>query len=124
MKRSALKPGKPLRRKSRLTSRKSKPKRPEGWDDPKYRAFVRSLYCCAPWCGKKAEVAHHAGHEKGTGLKPPDNTCIPFCHNHHTGAEGWHQSNGFARNWSAEFKREWSDRRVAETQEMYARRTS
>lgn len=109
-------------RKRRTTKRRAtKPKRPPGYENPAYLKFVRTLYCCAPWCGKKAEVAHHPRKNGGTGLRAPDTDAIPLCHNHHTGDDGWHQSNGFARNWPKEFRQEWEARRVAETQEAYVR---
>lgn len=42
-----------------------------------YLAFVRSLPCCI--CGKPYTVAHHAGTERGMGLKCSDFHTVALC---------------------------------------------
>ncbi len=139
MKRSSpLKRGKPLpakRKKPRRVAadrvRRTKPKRPPGYENPAYLAFVRTLQCCA-WaydlpggvtqhCTLRTH-AHHAGRGGGKGLKAPDTTAIPLCERHHTGDRGWHQSNGFASGWSKAQRREWADLKIAETQSLWRRK--
>ena len=43
----------------------------------KYLAFVRSLPCCI--CGSPYTVAHHAGTDRGMGLKCSDLHTVSLC---------------------------------------------
>lgn len=119
----------PLRRTTRLVARRAlrrtrlarRPRRSRPGDDPAYLAQVRTLPCRARHLGTPCRGrihAHHAGAEKGTGLKPPDRTAIPLCHRHHLGE--WHAQEdaggGAFEGWTKTQRRAWQDEQIIATQ--------
>lgn len=107
MKRSPLARKTPLRSKSTLKRspmrRSRKPKRIKTLIRSRaHRRFVASQPCCVPGCGRRRDIhAHH--HRKlrnggGTGLKPCDAACVPFCEEHH----GEMHQRSCIGEWSAE----------------------
>lgn len=94
MKRTALKRGSVLKRKTPLRAASPAKRKPvqratksvqrgckEGrFRSPAYLAFVRTLPCCV--CGSPANAAHHLiglWNVSGMGLKAPDSMCMPVC---------------------------------------------
>jgi len=60
-----------------------KPKRDE---DQQYLAYIRTLSCTVPTCGRKA-VPHHESslsNDPGTAMKCSDYLAVPLCNWHHT----------------------------------------
>jgi hypothetical protein len=120
-----VKEPKPLRARKRMkrkTPMKAKPPRrlKTVQSDPDYLAWVRTLSCvlaCVAECLCNGPVeAHHAGRRPGTGIKADDRTAIPLCTKHH---RCWHDMTGpFALHDKAA-RRDWADRRIAETQARY-----
>ena len=66
--------------------------------DPDYRAWIRSLPCCA--CGSTKDVeAAHTGTDGGKGQKASDYSCVPLCAScHRTGPHAYHGLNSSARD--------------------------
>lgn len=69
--------------------------------DEKYKAWIRSLLCCA--CSTEIGVeAAHTGSDGGTGLKASDTSCVPLCVDcHRTGERAYHRLG------RPEFERVW-----------------
>lgn len=116
MKRTTLKRGKPLRRKTWLRSRGDTKyrRRPR---DLAYMAWVRTQPCCAKPFGRcygRVE-ADHAG-TRGYGEKADDNTCIPLCGKHHTQRGSF---SGPFRPWDQARMRGWLALMVAEHQDRH-----
>jgi hypothetical protein len=119
MKRSA-----PLRRKTRLVTRKAitrtrmarRATRPKPGADPAYRARVRLLPCAAAHMSGciGAVDPHHAGERPGVAMKAHDRTCIPLCRGHH---DRLHAAQHPFKEWSKERRREWQDDQIRRTQE-------
>lgn len=116
-----MKRGSWLRRRTPLVARRPmrrRPRRARPGDDPAYLALVRTLPCCARHLGTPCRGimhAHHAGEEKGVGMKPPDRTAIPMCSGHHLGE--WHDDagRGAFRGWTQAQRRAWSNEQIAAT---------
>ena len=53
--------------------------------DKKYIAFVGSLFCCIPGCGRNSGPPHHLLRtpEKCAGRKSGDDKILPMCPEHH-----------------------------------------
>ena len=97
--------------------------------DSAYMEFVRGLDC---WFAHLSECMgridpHHAGWNhskgegKGTGIKAPDDTCVPLCRGHHQALETL--SSPFKRV-TKEQRRRWADETIAAVRAMYAERGS
>jgi hypothetical protein len=71
---------KPPRRASRPT-RKGPPR------DDDYKAWIRTLPCCACGVEGRSEAAH-TGTDGGMSMKPSDYSCVPLCSDCHTQAPG------------------------------------
>lgn len=73
--------------------------------DPKYRAWIRTMVCCA--CGADFQVeAAHTGSDGGTALKASDYSCVPLCLGCHTGnPRAYHRIGrpAFERLWNLDF---------------------
>lgn len=100
----------------RMGRRRKKP-----GSDPAYLARVRLLPCCArrlSGCTGPVD-AHHAGglvHGRGTGLKPPDRTCIALCRGHHDALHDGRYPFSARSAWPKERRRRWQDEQIARTQ--------
>lgn len=133
---TALKRGKPMRRKV--------PRRVRRSGDPEYMEKVRRLPCCAPrsvivfaYEPRKGFIdpgtarsdvehsgrihAHHAGRRPGTGMKAHDDTCIALCEKHH---RQWHDGTGVFAQWDKIDRRMWADAAIADTQRLIRGETS
>jgi hypothetical protein len=71
---------KPPRRASTPT-RKGPPR------DDAYKAWIRTLPCCACGVEGRSEAAH-TGTDGGMSMKPSDYSCVPLCSDCHTQAPG------------------------------------
>jgi hypothetical protein len=82
-------------------SRKRKPRREIPARDEVYKAWIRSLRCCA--CGRSRGIeAAHVGKDGGRGVKCSDYATVPLCHIcHRTGPHSYHGLNGGARSFQA-----------------------
>lgn len=49
--------------------------------DAKYLAWIRTLPCAVPNCGRRSEAAHTGGH--GLAQRASDRRAIPLCAGHH-----------------------------------------
>lgn len=77
---STLKTSKPLKRKTRINPRRSKPRKGRVHDDD-FLDFVRQQRCMVPGCNKRAEP-HHFG-RRGMSQKCSDYETVPACREHH-----------------------------------------
>lgn len=82
--------------------------------------FVKSLPCSARHVGACFGPIdpHHAGLDKGMGLKPHDRSCVSLCRRHH---EQLHDARR-PFEWTREERREWLARVVDATQAAWAAR--
>jgi hypothetical protein len=100
MKRSA-----PIKRKTPVNRRRSKPRRSSRRLDPGYLARVRELPCVVAEHNSCAGVteAHHMG-PRGLGQKCSDDESVPLCNLHH---RCWHDCIGpflgKSKDWRAGF---------------------
>lgn len=87
---SSLLTAKPLERVSALkrSALRRKPRRPKPGDDPRYKAWVKTLVCCVG--GERCERAdpHHlidgnGDARKGMSQTTPDRYLLPMCRVHH-----------------------------------------
>ena len=89
-------------------------------EDDIYRAYVRTLPCCAPHdtagCSGRSDP-HHAG-RRGLGQKAHDHTAIPLCRKHHNDFEN---AAGVFKTWKQDQRREWIAARIAETRASFGR---
>lgn len=111
-------------RRTRLRPRRIKPRRADlARMDEAYKKFVKGLQCCA-WdmspCFGPVD-SHHAGLDKGMGLKPHDRSCIPLCRRHH---DHLHSLTGPFADSPKESIRGWLAVAVGETQAAYAKRAA
>lgn len=119
MKRTPIKRGKPLARRTRLAPKRATPRRSSRVEDRGYMGAVHGLPCCARElspCGGPLE-ADHAGKKSGMGRKADDTTCIPLCREHHGQR---HTFNGPFRAWTAPMMRVWLDAQIADTRAAIA----
>jgi hypothetical protein len=58
--------------------------------DPGHLAYVASLPCCVPGCGRRATVHHLRclGSSAAAGRRSGDDETVPLCHEHHQGDTG------------------------------------
>lgn len=119
----------PLRRKTRLRSRKpmrqrrAVRRRETRVRDTPRMLFVKTLPCCCPQphvCVGATE-AHHAGKKPGMKLKANDDTVIPLCTQGHQQCEDFH--GPFSR-FDHDSMRAWLDAQIARARELWDRRTS
>lgn len=123
MKRTPLKRSTPLRARAPMKRKpmRRRPRRARPGDDPAYRARVRALPCCARhMSGCTGPVdPHHAGglaHGRGTGLKPPDRTCIPICRGHHDALHDGRYPFSADRGWPKDRRLRWMADQMERTQ--------
>ena len=84
MKRTPLKRGGPLKRKTALKVRRDRPRREAAWRSRIYLQWLRTLPCVV--CGGKSDDPHHiigVGHHGGMGTKAGDDMAMPVCRRHH-----------------------------------------
>jgi hypothetical protein len=120
MKRSAIKRGKPLARKTRIKAKRATPRRGPA-REPARLAWIRTLACAVSWSDcvyGYAVVAHHAGRH-AAGKKCPDSEAIPLCQGHH---DHLHSLTGPFRHWKRDAVRAWEDEQIAYYQAFYALR--
>ncbi len=127
LRRTALKRGKPLSRKTALKStgtlkrggalprKRAKPRRSSRKLDPKYLAFVRTLPCCI-CCARPPVDPHHDTYGRGLSQKSDDDRAIPACRLCHGEAQ---DRKGRFKGWSKEDMREWHERKVQDTRALY-----
>jgi len=124
MKRTALKRGKPLRRKTWMKSRSAHNAYRRRPRDIAYMRWVKRQQCSVAahlsgWefgpCEGPIE-ADHAG-RRGLGQKAGDDTCIPLCRQHHHDRGTF--SGGF-RGWNQEQMRTWLLATILFCQSQYA----
>ena len=77
----------PLKRKSRLVTRRKTPRTKAGVSEPDYLDHVRRQPCAVPGCTDKRVEAHHYG-RRGLGQKCGDDEVTPLCGTHHRA--WWH----------------------------------
>lgn len=124
MRRSPLKRGAPLARKTRLKPRREAPRRGRVVDES-YRRAVADLPCYVAESGIDAEClgAVEPNHmdprgDRAFGMKVSDHLCAPFCHGHH---RHWHDCSGPFAGWSKERRREYAALAVESTMVAVAR---
>lgn len=92
--------------------RPGKPRRSSRVRDKAHLAFVRSLPCCAPGCGRQApSEAHHDTQMRGMGQKSSDDRAVPLCRKDHDGAQHY---RGVFMGWGKERMRAWMEEKIAE----------
>lgn len=94
---------------------------PERRDDA-FKAFVRTLPCCAPGepCRVRNVDPNHK-HGDGKGIKTHDRTCIPLCRVHHNQYE---DKSGRFKDWTKQQTRDWHDRQSGFVLAQYALRVA
>ena len=111
----------PLKRRTPLKPRRSRPRRGPA-RHPAYLAWVRTLKCAAPQgphgCRGPIE-AHHAG-PRGLGQKADDHTAIAMCRYHH---RCWHDGRGVFVGWDRQLRAAWVEVVIGETQQHWLDRT-
>ncbi len=124
MKRTLLKRRTPMRR-VRMKRGRPAVQPPERRDDS-FKAFVRTLPCCAPLpmfdgattaCMARPCDPHHK-HGDGKGIKTHDRTCVPLCRYHHDDAEG---KRGVFSGFTKQQTRDWHDAESKRVNELYER---
>lgn len=113
MKRSLLRRGKPLRRKTRFRQRRPTPRRSSRVRDRVYLLWVRSRPCIS--CGTHHTEAHHAG-IRGLGQKSDDTSAIPLCRSCH---RCWHDASGPFRNMDHDARRRFAAGAIEVTRAAY-----
>lgn len=110
----------PLRRRKRLTPKRSRPRRSGRVGNPEFMAWIRTLPCILEGGECSGRVhAHHAG-PRPFGRKAADDTCIPLCQRHHSDlhdGRGYFKSTGL-RGWL----RLWQDARIRDYQAAWVLR--
>jgi hypothetical protein len=113
--------GRKLRQRERIRSRSGPPRQGPARDED-YRAWIRSLPCCACLAEGRSEAAH-TGADGGMSMKASDYSCVPLCPDCHTrGPLAYHrigkrafesvQGVRFA-SIVAHLRREWKQQRAA-----------
>lgn len=121
---------------ARSRMRRRKPKgQPAERRDEAFKAFVRTLPCCAPvayfdrhtyaclgvtTCGVSPCDPHHE-HGDGLGMKTHDRTCIPLCRFHHDDCEA---KRGVFKGWDRERMKAWHRAESARVVALYKRSTA
>lgn len=102
---SSLVTTKPLARVSALkrTALKRKPRRPKPGDEPRYKAFVKTLPCCVGGLRCAKADPHHlidgnGDARKGMSQTAPDRYLLPMCRAHH---ELFHAGKGIFAGFDA-----------------------
>lgn len=114
----------PLRRKTRLVTRKAikrtpiarRATRPKPGQDKAYLARVRLMPCVGARlssCEGHGVDPHHAGRRPGIAMKAPDASAIPMCRHHH---DRFHDAQYPFKDWGKERRRDWQDEQIARTQ--------
>lgn len=107
---------------ARIAARPGPPRRTSADRDEDFKAFIRTLPCCA--CGKPApSEAAHTGSNGGMAMKADDTSSVPLCAEcHRTGPLAYHVigKRAFERVHGVRFasvraalRREWRARRAA-----------
>ena len=78
--------GRKLRQRERIRSRSGPPRQGPARDED-YRAWIRTLPCCACLAEGRSEAAH-TGADGGMSMKASDYSCVPLCADCHTRAPG------------------------------------
>jgi hypothetical protein len=79
-------------RKPPVKAKRATPRRgPER--DKDYKAWIRTLPCCACGAEERSEAAH-TGSDGGMAQKASDLSCVPLCRDCHTQAPGAHHRVG------------------------------
>ena len=110
--------GRKLPQRGRIGPRPGPPRKGPARDE-EYKAWIRTLACCA--CGVEGlSEAAHTGTDGGMSMKASDYSCIPLCADCHTrGALAYHRigKHAFERvhclrfaSIAARLKREWKAR--------------
>lgn len=75
--------------------------------DRAYLDWIATEQCLlwATGCCCAGTDPHHAGLDKGTGLKASDTSAIPLCRVHH---DEWHDAKGYFKGWAKWARREWA----------------
>jgi hypothetical protein len=122
----------PLKRTGRVKAKRSTPRRSSREHDQKYMARVRELYClctdfifrsgmyddCHRGCSARDTMhAHHMG-ARGLGQKCTDYETVPFCERHH---RDWHDCTGPFEGKSKEWRREFAQAAIEDTQSKLGR---
>jgi len=113
--------GRKLPQRERIGPR-SRPPRKGPARDEDYKAWIRTLDCCA--CGHRApNEAAHTGLDGGMSMKASDYSCVPLCSDCHTrGPLAYHRigKRAFERVFALRFasivaglRREWNQQRAA-----------
>jgi hypothetical protein len=110
----------PLRRKTRLNPRRTKPRRGP-IRDKAFKRLIRSLPCLlfrwpgAGNCRGRVDPDHlgHDGEIKSTGQQADDTTCVPMCRAHHRQRT---DHSGFFADWSDEQREHWRRWALGKTQ--------
>lgn len=117
-----MKRSEPLKRRTRLATRRPRARRSGRVHNPHFLAFVHTLPCAARSvqghrCDGRIE-ADHAG-ERPVGRRADDRTCIPLC------MLGHRERTDFAgafRGFDRVHMRGWLDEQIARTQARYLAR--
>lgn len=128
----------PMKR-SKMKRRKPRGQPPERRDDA-FKAFVRTLPCCAPIetrvtrdgdalrfrtirCGRKPCDPNHA-HGEGMAVKTHDRTCVPLCREPAAGIDhhgDYEQKSGPFKGFTKQQTRDWHDAESKRVNELYER---
>lgn len=83
------------------TSSRSRAPRPRRLVCPAHLAYVASLPCAVPGCGRAASVHHLRvkGADAAAGRRAGDNFAVPVCQPHHQGVEGIHHYGHESKWW-------------------------
>ena len=113
--------GRKLPQRERIGPRSGPPRKGPARDEG-YRAWIRTLSCCACGVDGRSEAAH-TGTDGGMSMKASDYSCVPLCPECHTrGPLAYHRigKHAFERvhalrfaSIAAQLRREWKQQRAA-----------
>lgn len=119
--RTELRRGKPLKRKTWMKQRRATPRRSGRVRDPAFMAWVRRQLCAVRVdqpdpnritpCSGRMEADHQGEHPYGR--KSNDNETVPMCHGHHGDRTN---DTGPFKNLTPEERLAWRERQIARTQ--------
>lgn len=100
---------------------KWKPRRPKPGDEPRYKAWVKTLCCCVGGLECGLPDPHHmingkGDARKGMGQTAPDKYLIPMCRGHH---DDFHDRKGFCFGWDDAQRLTFQEQEVERLREIW-----